>query len=105
MWANQELLDRPVRAAYGELFSAYVAATGNSETLELVVGVGCLAWNPPSHPTVHRHLLTAPVNIRFDDEAASVLCCDENYRSSRPFWGRGSLVSPAALRRLASGWL
>jgi hypothetical protein len=64
-WAARERAERPVRACYGQLFAAYVAATGNPEELELVVGVGCLAW---AEPKVRRHLLTAPVGIRFDDD-------------------------------------
>ena len=65
-WAERERLDRPVRACYAQLFAAYVAATSNPEELELVLGVGCLAW---AGPKVQRHLLTAPVGIRFDDDA------------------------------------
>jgi REase_MTES_1575/AAA domain len=64
-WADRERLDRPVRACYAQLFAAYVAANSNPEELELVVGVGCLAW---SGPGVRRHLLTTPVGIRFDDD-------------------------------------
>jgi hypothetical protein len=67
-WANREQLDQPVRATYAKLFAAYVAAGANPEELELVLGVGCLAWTPPGRPTVQRHLLTAPVGIRFDDD-------------------------------------
>ena len=65
-WAERERLDQPVRACYAQLFAAYVAATGNPEELELVIGVGCLSWAAPG---VQRHLLTAPVGIRFDDDA------------------------------------
>lgn len=64
-WAERERLDRPVRACYAQLFAAYVAATSNPEELELVLGVGCLAWGGPQ---VQRHLLTAPIGIRFDDD-------------------------------------
>jgi hypothetical protein len=64
-WAARERADRPVRARYGQLFAAYVAATGNPEELELILGVGCLAW---AGPDARRHLLTAPVGIRFDDD-------------------------------------
>jgi very-short-patch-repair endonuclease len=67
-WADRERVDRPVRARYGELFSAYVTASGNPEELEVVCGIGCLAWTPPGHPAVRRHVLTAPVSIRFDDD-------------------------------------
>ncbi|HEY1323937.1 MAG TPA: hypothetical protein VGF32_27005, partial [Streptosporangiaceae bacterium] len=68
-WADRERVDRPVRARYGELFSAYVTAAGNPEELELVLGIGCLAWTPPNHPAVRRHLITVPVSIRFDDDS------------------------------------
>ncbi|WP_327009770.1 AAA domain-containing protein [Dactylosporangium sp. NBC_01737] len=67
-WADQELLDRPIRTLYGQLFSTYVTATGNPEQLELVVGIGCLAWTPPGHPPVKRHLITAPVAIAFHED-------------------------------------
>ncbi|TDV53807.1 AAA domain-containing protein [Actinophytocola oryzae] len=68
-WANRERVERPVRACYAQLFAAYVAASGNPEELELVVGVGCLAWEGPG---VRRHLLTAPVGIRFDDDSGKL---------------------------------
>ncbi|MFL6119733.1 AAA domain-containing protein [Actinophytocola sp.] len=64
-WAERERRDRPVRACYAQLFAAYVAANGNPEELELVIGVGSLAWAAPG---VQRHLLTAPVGVRFDDD-------------------------------------
>jgi hypothetical protein len=67
-WADRERIDRPVRVRYGELFSAYVAASGSPEELELVAGIGCLAWTPRDHPAVRRHLITAPVTIHFDDD-------------------------------------
>lgn len=68
-WADQELSDRPVRILYGDLFSAYAASTARPEDLELVVGIGCLAWRPPNHPAVRRHLLTAPAAIHLDDDS------------------------------------
>ncbi|MGH3571128.1 MAG: DEAD/DEAH box helicase [Pseudonocardiaceae bacterium] len=67
-WADQELRDQPIRDLYGELFAMYVNALGHAEELELVIGVGCLAWTPAGHPTVLRHLLTASVTIEFDDD-------------------------------------
>src|SRR5439155_10774942 len=67
-WAERERKDRLVRAVYGQLFSAYVTASGNPEELELVLGTGCLAWTPPGHEPVRRHLLTSPVAIHFDDD-------------------------------------
>jgi very-short-patch-repair endonuclease len=71
-WADKERRDRPVRAWYGQLFASYVAAAGNPEELELVVGVGCLAWKPAGHPEVRRHLVTAPVTITLDDDTGQL---------------------------------
>jgi hypothetical protein len=68
-WAARERADRPVRACYAQLFAAYVAAIGNPEELELVLGVGCLAW---AGPGARRHLLTSPVGIRFDDDSGKL---------------------------------
>lgn len=67
-WAARELADRPVRACYAQLFAAYVAVTGNPEELEVVLGVGCLAWAAAGREPVQRHLVTAPAGIRFDDD-------------------------------------
>ena len=67
-WAERERRDGQVRAWYSQLFATYVAATGNPEELELVVGVGCLAWAPPGHPEVRRHVVTVPVTITLDDD-------------------------------------
>ncbi|GAB3448022.1 hypothetical protein GCM10027436_40600 [Actinophytocola sediminis] len=67
-WADQEVTDRAARACYGQLFATFVAATGNPEEVELVVGTGCLAWAPAGHPEVRRHLVTAPVTIDLDDD-------------------------------------
>lgn len=66
-WAEQERQRRPVRDAYTKLFAAYQSVSGNPELLEIVVGVGLLAWHPDGHEPVQRHLLTAPATIRFDD--------------------------------------
>ncbi len=72
VWARQDLVDRPVRDLYGELFSTYMSVTSHPEELELVVGVGCLSWAPPGHHQVKRHLLTFPVAIRFDDDTGTL---------------------------------
>lgn len=67
-WAETERVDRPVRDLYGTLFSTYVSAGAHPEELELVLGVGCLAWSPEGYPTVRRHMFTCPVDIHFDDD-------------------------------------
>ena len=67
VWADLERRDRPVREYYRRLFSIYQEAAGYPETYELVLGTGCLAWEPAGHGDVKRHLLTSPVAVKFDD--------------------------------------
>ncbi len=66
-WAERELRDRPARALYKKLFSAYSAVSSQPEDMELVLGVGCLAWAPPEHDRVRRHLLTTGAAVTFDE--------------------------------------
>lgn len=68
LWAETEIEDLPVRELYGDLFSTYVKATGHPEELELVLAVGCLAWQPDGQDPVRRHMLTCPAGIHFDDD-------------------------------------
>lgn len=68
LWAEAEIEDIPVRELYAELFSTYVKATGHPEELELVLALGCLAWQPDGHVPVRRHMLTCPAGIHFDDD-------------------------------------
>ncbi|WP_222106065.1 AAA domain-containing protein [Catellatospora sichuanensis] len=68
-WADTERRDEHVREFYRKLFTMHVAASGNPEELELVLGVACLGWLPPNgHPAVKRHLLTVPAVIRLNDD-------------------------------------
>ena len=66
-WASADQRDQPVRDLYGDLFSAYQTATSQSDTFELVLGVGCLSWQPADHEPVCRHILTFPAAITFDE--------------------------------------
>lgn len=66
VWAERERVERPVRDAYGVLFSMQADAALNPEELELVLAVGCLVWKPDGHVAVRRHLLTTPVAIDLD---------------------------------------
>lgn len=67
-WAERERLDSPVRDYYARLFASFVKATSHTEELELVLGVGLLAWRPTdTHPPVRRHAFSAPVIATMDD--------------------------------------
>lgn len=71
-WAEEERRRRPVRKLYGDLFKIHQQVTGNPEQVELILGVGCLGWNPDEHPAVLRHLIEQPAVIRFDDETGRI---------------------------------
>lgn len=67
VWAEEELRLRPIRDIYAEIFSMYIASSSHPEDLELVIGVGCLAWHAPGHQPVLRHAFVAQVTVEFDD--------------------------------------
>jgi very-short-patch-repair endonuclease len=72
IWASHERDVRPVRELYAELFRAQLTALNAPEEWEIVVGVGALAWHPPKHEPVVRHILTRPVQIDFDDDSGRI---------------------------------
>jgi transcription elongation GreA/GreB family factor/very-short-patch-repair endonuclease len=71
-WAEVELVARPVRKAYLDLFSMYIKVGAQSEQFELVVAVGCLAWQNPDGGQVLRHMLVRPATIEFDEESGEL---------------------------------
>ncbi|MGY4653781.1 AAA domain-containing protein [Mycobacterium sp. URHB0021] len=72
LWAERERRDAVVRDIYKELFAVHLAATDHPEEFELVVGVGCLTWKPEDHESVLRHVATAPVLIRLDENSGAL---------------------------------
>jgi very-short-patch-repair endonuclease/superfamily I DNA/RNA helicase len=72
-WAAQQRELKPVRESYQQLYSMYMHATSQPEELQLIVAVGCLSWYPQGHELVHRHVITAPASIEFDDHTARIL--------------------------------
>ncbi|PRW63684.1 hypothetical protein CEP50_09305 [Actinopolyspora mortivallis] len=71
-WAERELADRPVRELYNELFGLYTEIGNNPESLELVLGVGCLSWQPDSRTRIKRHLLTTAAAVHLDDDSGTL---------------------------------
>jgi very-short-patch-repair endonuclease len=72
LWADREKRDRVVRDYYKELFATHLASTDHSEEFELVLGIGCLSWQPDGHVQVCRHIATAPVAIGFDESTGEL---------------------------------
>ncbi|WP_370949043.1 AAA domain-containing protein [Amycolatopsis sp. cg5] len=66
-WAHQAQTDRPARDLYGRLHQIYIKSTESPEDFELIVGTGCLSWQP-----IKRHLLTCAVSVHFDDRTGVI---------------------------------
>lgn len=71
-WAEEETRSIPVRDLYTSLFSAHVESTQKAEELELVLGVGLLAWHPEQHQSVRRHAFTVPVEITIEERTGAL---------------------------------
>lgn len=72
LWADRERRDAAVRDLYKELFAVHLSSTDHSEEFELVLGVGCLSWQPDEHVQVRRHIATAPVAVGFDESTGQL---------------------------------
>ncbi|NYH77612.1 very-short-patch-repair endonuclease [Actinopolyspora biskrensis] len=77
-WAERELSERPVRGLYNELFTTYTELGNNPESLELVLGLGCLSWQPNNGSSIKRHLLTTAADIRLDDSSGTITLTRSN---------------------------
>lgn len=71
-WAERELLNRPARKLYDDLFQLRREIERASETFELVLGFGLLTWLPPGDVKVRRHLFLAGIEVTFDDVSGRI---------------------------------
>lgn len=60
---------KKIQDLYDRLFTIHQMLQTNSESLELIVGIGLLQWNLPKQ-TVERHMLVNKVELHFDKEKA-----------------------------------
>ncbi|GAB4587614.1 hypothetical protein Ntsu_54460 [Nocardia sp. IFM 10818] len=65
-WATDARPKAAVHRLYQTMYEMYTRYEGATETLELVFALGFLSWKAASIGTVKRHVLTMPVDIRFD---------------------------------------
>ena len=82
-WRDESAFRRPVADVYSRLFRAAERASHDPDQIEVLMGVGCLAWHPAGHAPVRRHLIVADAQIGFDD------------RTGRVTVGPGAEASPA----------
>lgn len=71
-WSAKEMHDRPARELYQALFAMHVRVEAHTEEIELVLGLGLLAWAPDGAPAVSRHVLTTPARIEFNDITGTI---------------------------------
>lgn len=109
LWAERERRDRVVREIYKDLFAVHLTSTDHSEEYELVVGVGCLTWRPDDHEQVQRHIATAPITVKFDENSGTLTVVPvpspENVSIEIDMLDPALIVSPTKIdeiRRLAA---
>ncbi len=71
-WAERTRRDMEVLGLYRTVYDMYTQSSAVAETLEVVLGVGCLEWRAPRSETVKRHILTVPVLIEFDSDSGKL---------------------------------
>ena len=71
-WAERNRSHQQVQKQFAELYSIYQHQQKFAEAYEVVLGIGCLAWNTPGGTRIKRHLLTVPAEIAFDAERGSI---------------------------------
>ncbi len=69
-WAGRERADKPVRDLYLDLFDIWTRFEASPDTLQLVIGVGCLVWQLDK--SVRRHLFTSSASIDFDSDSGRI---------------------------------
>ncbi len=71
-WSRGHAAWRAHDEAYTALFAMRQAVTAREEDLELVVGLGLLAWDVPGGEPVRRHLIAVPATFDFDEETGRI---------------------------------
>ncbi len=66
-WASIEVVALRIRELYADIFKIGEQVAASPEELEFVAAVGHLAWIGPDGRAISRHVLTAPVEVRFDE--------------------------------------
>ena len=91
---------------YDQLFSTRIAASARAEELELVLGVGQLAYAPVGSPEVSRHLLTLPVRLELAEESGQLELWPESDAvpscEADRFVDLGAVADPDTLAALTS---
>ncbi|MQY27998.1 AAA domain-containing protein [Nocardia aurantia] len=71
-WAERARIELEAQRLYQTLYQMYTRQAVGSETLEAVLGIGCLEWSVSGARGVKRHVLTVAVEFRFNSELGTV---------------------------------
>src|SRR5579884_1130932 len=71
-WAEADRVLQHQQRIYTDLFRLHHLQQRFGEAYEVVMGIGLLAWRTPSGATIHRHLIVAQTDVRFDPERAVI---------------------------------
>ena len=65
-WAEEDRRAQAIQSVYNELFTMHQRQERLGETYDVVLGLGCLSWKPPSGGEVKRHMIVAQVSLSFE---------------------------------------
>jgi very-short-patch-repair endonuclease len=74
-WSREYQCRSAIQSVYAELFRMHTQVQKQGEIIELVLGLGLLAWRRPNDgksPAILRHMVTARVDISFDTTTGTI---------------------------------
>jgi very-short-patch-repair endonuclease len=73
-WSREYQRRSHIQSVYAELFRLHTQVQKQGEIVELVLGLGLLTWrgDPPKSNPIHRHVVTAQVDIHFDSSTGII---------------------------------
>jgi hypothetical protein len=73
VWLTLDKPEEKNAGIYSDLFALYQHQQQQGESCEVVLGMGYLTWETSSEYTVQRHLLTAQIQLDFENDAGKII--------------------------------
>lgn len=71
-WSREFRRLSPAQRVYADLFRMHTQLQKQGEVIELVLGLGLLAWRRSDGPSILRHIITARVDLGFDRATGTI---------------------------------
>jgi hypothetical protein len=74
-WSREYQRRSAIQSVYAELFRMHTQVQKQGEIIEIVLGIGLLAWQRPSDgkaPSILRHMVTGRVDLSFDAATGTI---------------------------------